>query len=322
MLYGITFVIFITSLILFNAILFSLFYKIKPIESLKYYDMDYQVKKKLNFENNKNKQVSVLKILSKMVPNNSHRKKKSYKLEQELIKADIQLTVEELLVIKVLSSSTISFLSYALTKDIVVIIMTFIVVWHMPRFIIHRKKIERLKTFDEQINEGIMIISNALKAGYSFLQAVSVVVQETKDPFSKEFRKLLKEMSLGLSIQDSLVNMLTRIDSEDLRLIVNAILIQKDIGGNLSEILDNISITIRDRQKIQNELKTLTAQGKLSGIIIVLIPVFLGLIIYLFNKEYMILLFSTTPGLVMTGSAIISQLMGIIMINKIVKVEM
>lgn len=322
MLYAITIVLFITLLILFNAILFSFFYKIKPIESLKYYDMDYQVKEKLSFDNNRNKKVSLLKILSKMVPNNSRSKKKSSKLKQELIQADIQLTVEELLVIKVLSSSTISFLSYALTKDIVIINITFIVIWLIPRFIIHRKKIERLKIFDEQISEGIMIISNSLKAGYSFLQAVSVVVQETKDPFSKEFKKLLKEMSLGLSIQDALVNMLNRIDSEDLKLIVNAILIQKDIGGNLSEILDNISITIRERQKIQNELKTLTAQGKLSGIIIVLIPVFLGIIIYLFNKEYMILLFSTNVGLLMTGLAIFSQLMGIIIINKIVKVEM
>ena len=135
-------------------------------------------------------------------------------------------------------------------------------------------------------------------------------------------RILLKEMSLGISIQSALNNMLTRIDSDDLKLVINAILIQKDIGGNLSEILDNISITIRERQKIQNELKTLTAQGRLSGIIIVLMPVFLGVIIYLFNKEYMLLLFTTNVGIGLIVTAVFSQMMGIILINKIVKVEM
>ena len=116
--------------------------------------------------------------------------------------------------------------------------------------------------------------------------------------------------------------MLLRMESDDLKLIVNSILIQKDIGGNLSEILDNIGETIRERQKIQDELKTLTAQGKLSGMIVILIPIFLALAFYVVNKEYMLLLFNTTLGLVMVSVSIVNQLLGLIMIKKIINIDM
>ena len=111
-------------------------------------------------------------------------------------------------------------------------------------------------------------------------------------------------------------------ESKDLLLIVNAILIQKDIGGNLSEILDNIAETIRERQKIQNELKTLTAQGKLSGFIVMLLPFFIGITIYLLNRDYMILLFTTPLGIGMIIVALVNQILGLIMIKKIINIDM
>lgn len=237
------------------------------------------------------------------------------------MKADLPITVEELLVIKILSSFSFAFLAFAVFKDYFIIISMYILIWNVPRLIIKKKIKDRIKLFDNQLNEGITIISNSLKAGYSFLQAVAVVSEETSDPFSKEFKKLLKEMSLGISEEDALKNLLSRVDSEDLRLIMNAILIQKDIGGDLSEILDNISETIRERQKIKNELKTLTAQGKLSGLILMLMPVFLGIVIYLFNREYMLLLFKTSIGLSMVATAVISEIFGLLMIRKIVNID-
>jgi len=226
------------------------------------------------------------------------------------------------LVVKILSSSSFAFLAFAVFKDFIIILIVYILIWNVPRFIIAKRKKDRIKLFDSQLNEGITIISNALKAGYSFLQSIAVVSEETCDPFSKEFKKLLKEMSLGISEEDALRNLLNRIESEDLRLMMNVILIQKDIGGNLSEILDNISETIRERQKIRNELKTLTAQGRLSGVILILMPVFLGITIYLFNREYMMLLFTTSIGLAMVSGAVISELFGLLMIKKIINIDM
>lgn len=296
------------------------FHNEKAIDKLKFYDEDHDIKEKI--ENKKKNKMGLFKMLSNLIPNIKFSEKHDKKLEYELMKSDIPITVEELLVIKMLSSIAFAVLTYAISKDLFLVGFVFIIIWNIPKIVISRRKKERVKTFNEQLNEGTMIISNSLKAGYSFLQAIAAVSEETKDPFSKEFKKLLKEMSLGISEEIALQNMLYRMESEDLRLIVNAILIQKDIGGNLSEILDNISDTIRERQKIQNELKTLTAQGRLSGIIVMLIPFFLGITIYLFNKEYMMLLFTTPIGIGMLATALFNQILGLIMIKKIIKIDM
>ena len=319
MIYAMVILSFLLAWALISGVLFIFFNKEKPIDKLKYFDEDYILKEK--YKSNKKNRISILKILSALVPKSKLNKKKEKKLEIELMKADIPITVEELLVVKILSSSAFAFLAFAVFNDYFVVILVYILIWNVPKFIIKKRKKEKIKLFDSQLNEGITIISNSLKAGYSFLQAVAVVSDETSDPFSKEFKKLLKEMSLGISEEDALKNLLNRVDSEDLRLIMNAILIQKDIGGNLSEILDNISETIRERQKIKNELKTLTAQGKLSGLILMLMPVFLGMTIYLFNREYMLLLFTTSIGLSMVVGAVVSEFFGLLMIRKIVNID-
>jgi tight adherence protein B len=320
MIYIIMFLIFFFAWSLISAMLLSIFHHEKSIDKLKYFDEDYEIKEKI--ESKKKSKISILKILSNLIPNIKLNEKHDKKLEIELMKADIPITVAELLVIKMLTSTIFALLAYALSKDFIIVLFMFILIWNLPKIIISHRKKERVKTFNEQLNEGTMIISNSLKAGYSFLQAIAAVSDETKDPFAKEFKKLMKEMSLGISEDIALNNMLNRMESEDLRLIVNAILIQKDIGGNLSEILDNISSTIRERQKIQNELKTLTAQGRLSAIIVMLIPVFIGIIIYISNKEYIMLLFTTPIGIGMIVTAILGQMIGLTIIKKIINIDM
>lgn len=314
---GVTF-LFVFSLV--NLMLFTLFYKDKAIEKLRYFDDDYILKEKL--EKSKKETFRPIKFMSQIVPKINFNKKRINRLEEEIIKADIPITIEELLIIKILSSSAFAFLGYSISKNAVIVIGIYIFIWNLPSIFISNRKKERIKIFDSQLNEGVMIISNSLKAGYSFLQAVGVVTEETKDPFSKEFKKLLKEMSLGISEEDALKNLLSRMESEDLRIIMNAVLIQKDIGGNLSEILDNISETIRERQKIKEELKTLMAQGKLSGIIIMLIPFFLGAVIFLFNREYMLVLFTTPVGIGMVGTSVFNEILGLLMIKKIINVDL
>ena len=320
MIYIIIMLIFLFVWTLTSGILLTIKYKQKPIDKLKYYDEDFAIKEK--FENNKKTNISFLKILSNLIPNLNFRDKHRKKLELQLIRSDIPITVDELLVVKILSSVSFSFLTYAILRDLFITVLIFILIWNVPKIIISHRKKERINTFNQQLNEGTMIISNSLKAGYSFLQAIASVSEETKDPFAKEFKKLLKEMSLGISEEIALRNMLNRMESKDLLLIVNAILIQKDIGGNLSEILDNIAETIRERQKIQNELKTLTAQGKLSGFIVMLLPFFIGITIYLLNRDYMILLFTTPLGIGMIIVALVNQILGLIMIKKIINIDM
>ncbi|MHC1682232.1 MAG: type II secretion system F family protein [Clostridiaceae bacterium] len=319
MIYLIILLVFLVLWVLISSILIKIFNKNNPLDKLKYFDENYVARE--DIETNSKKKGSILKSLSKLVPNLKLNKKQNKKLEIELMKADINITVEELLIIRIFFSSSIAFITYIISKNVIVFIVMVILVWNIPKLIILNRKKERMKLFDSQLNEGVVIISNSLKAGYSFLQALAVVTEETKDPFSKEFKKLLKEMSLGIPEDKALTNLLSRMESEDLKLIINAILIQKDTGGNLSEILDNISETIRERQKIKGELKTLTAQGKLSGIIVMLIPVFLGIAIYLFNKEYVLLLFTTTTGIIMIVTSILSEILGFFMIRKIVNID-
>ncbi len=257
------------------------------------------------------------KIIEAMPTSASRKKKNALTVKQ----ADMTITIEELLVVKVMTATSLGMLIAALTKNPVIVVMVVLLIWITPNFIIASRKKKKIKAFDEQLNEGLGMISNALKAGYSFLQALAVAAEETQNPFSKEFKGLIKELSLGIPMEDGLNNLIDRVPSEDLKLIINAILIQKDVGGNLSEVLENISETIRERQQIKNEVNSLTAQGKLSGMIIMVMPFVLGIIIYLFDNDYILTLFQTLIGRVLLVFALISQLIGWIFIQKIIKIE-
>lgn len=315
----VTFFTFLFFFCLSSAVFFLFFAKRKAIDKLKYFDVDHAIGEKI--EKGKKSKNKALKSLSSLVPSSKLNKKRTKKLEDDLIKADLPITVPEFYVITAFFSTILALIGLLVSSSGVFALLAFFVGWYIPKSVVSNKKKERIKAFDNQLNDGITIISNSLKAGYSFLQAVAVVSEEMPDPFAKEFKKLLKEMSLGISDEEAFKNLTSRMDSEDLKLIINAIVIQKDIGGNLSEVLDNIGETIRERLKIKNELKTLTAQGKLSGIIVAGLPVFLGLVIFLLNKEYVSVLFTTNIGLFLVFSAIISEVLGFMMIRKIVDIK-
>ncbi|MCX7884739.1 MAG: type II secretion system F family protein [Caloramator sp.] len=308
--------IFLSVFTLTTALFMLINSKGKPIDKLKYFDEGYVSEKK-----DEKKKLSIIKALSNLIPDFKFNKSKLKKAELEIIRADVPLTFEEILVIKLLTTFGITFLIFIITKDLFISSFVMIIVWNIPNLIILKRKNDRFKMFDSQLTEAIVIISNSLKAGYSFMQSIAVVSEQIKEPLGKEFKRILKELSLGMPEEEAFRNLQIRVVSEDLNLLVNAILIQKNIGGNLSEILDNISETIRERQKIKAELKNLTAQGKLSVIIISLIPVFIGLIIYLFNKEYIMLLFTTKIGIIMIVVSIVNEFIGLMLINKIINIE-
>jgi tight adherence protein B len=136
-----------------------------------------------------------------------------------------------------------------------------------------------------------------------------------------EFKQLLKEVNLGVNTESALENLTGRVQSEDMKLVILAVLIQRQIGGNLSEILDNISDTIRSRIKVKGEISVLTAQGRISGVIISLLPVALGFAIFLMNPAYITVLFTEPLGMMMTGASVVMQLIGIFFIRKIIRIE-
>lgn len=192
----------------------------------------------------------------------------------------------------------------------------------IPHIFLHYLKRKRLAAFTRQLCNAISLISNSLKAGYSFLQALDIVTKETFPPISVEFSRVLREDNLGVPLEKALHNLINRIESKDLDLVVTAVLIQRQIGGNLAEILDRVAHTIRERIRIKGEVKTLTAQGRLSGLIISLLPVILGLILCLLQPDIYKLLITEQMGWVMIGIGLTMQTIGILIIRKIIQVEM
>ncbi len=191
----------------------------------------------------------------------------------------------------------------------------------LPFLLVKIKTDKRMKTFNSQLGDALILIANSLRTGYSFMQAADMVAHEMRPPISTEFARTVKEMNLGITMENALGNLAKRIDSEDLDLVLTAVLIQRQVGGNLSEVLDNIAKTIRERVRIRGEIRTLTAQGRISGVIVSLLPVVLGLVIYVLNPEYIGLLFVHPIGKFMLGVALVGQIVGIIVIRRIVDIE-
>lgn len=190
-----------------------------------------------------------------------------------------------------------------------------------PFILVSLKTAKRMKAFNSQLGDALILIANSLRTGYSFMQASDMVAQEMRPPISSEFARTVKEMNLGITMEDSLGNLAKRIDSEDLDLVLTAVLIQRQVGGNMAEVLDNIARTIRERVRIRGEIRALTAQGRISGFVVSLLPFGLGLVIFAMNPEYIKVLFVHPLGKIMLGVALVGQVVGILMIRRIVDIE-
>ncbi len=210
---------------------------------------------------------------------------------------------------------------YFFTANILLTLLIVIILIFAPFLIINYKTEKRLQKFNEQLPGTLQLISGSLKAGYSFNQAISMVVEETDPPISDEFKKVLSEIRMGLPEREALENMSQKINSEHFRWVVMAVNIQREVGGNLVEVLETIANTIRERDTVLRQIKALTAEGRLSAIILIALPILLAAFITFTNREYISLLVTNTLGLVMIGVSALLMLAGIIWIIKIVRVE-
>jgi len=284
----------------------------------KFVDNSYinESKKKTNKKNEK----SYITNFLKNVNSKKRESNKVGKTEKLLVNSDIAMSIEEFNAIRIIVISILIIIFYfmSMSAKVIFIIPIF---WILPILVLKYLKKRRIELFEKQLGDAISILANSLKAGYSYMQAVNSVAKDMPDPVGKEFKILLKEMSLGVTASEALENLTDRVDSKDLSLMVVAIKIQRETGGNLAEILMNISETIRARIKIQGEIKTLTAQGRMSGMVIGLMPIVLILILLLINKEYISILFNTQIGKVLVVCAVISELIGAFFIKKIVDID-
>jgi tight adherence protein B len=198
----------------------------------------------------------------------------------------------------------------------------------LPRFWLSRRKNGRLGAFNKQLPDTITLIANALRAGSSFLQAIELVVRESRPPISTEFARVIREVNLGLPFDQALENMVRRVRSDDLELMATAISIQHQVGGNLAEILDSIAYTIRERVRIKGEIRTLTAQQRLSGYVVGFLPIGLAGFLFIAAPGFMQPMFANPPEILGLPAGVIilifggfMMFMGFMFIRKIVDIE-
>jgi tight adherence protein B len=191
----------------------------------------------------------------------------------------------------------------------------------LPNFLLVLKKKRRLKKFEKQLPEALGLMSRSLKAGHSFPSSMQLVADEMANPIGIEFFKTFKEYNYGLDFNDVLMNLYKRNQLRDLKFFITAILIQRETGGNLVEILEKISHLIRERFKLVNQIKGLTAEGRLSGLILIALPVCIGLMLWRLNPNYIGLLWNHPTGRLMSGMAVFFQFLGIVAIKKIVSIK-
>lgn len=242
-------------------------------------------------------------------------------LDLQLEKAEVPLKGYEFFFIELTIAAGFSLICLMVKPHPVSVVMSALIGAGLPILWLRKKQQKRLLQFNNQISDALVLISNSLKAGYGFLQAMEMVARESTPPIKTEFARVLKEINLGMTTEEALGKMVERVPSPDWDLVVTAMLIQRQIGGNLSEILDNITSTIRERIRIKQEVKTLTAQGKLSGMIIGLLPVALAFFLLLINPDYVLKLVKDPRGLFMLGYAAVAEVLAILAIKKIIRVD-
>jgi tight adherence protein B len=243
------------------------------------------------------------------------------KLELELSKADILLRGEEFIGLNILTSAGGGLVGFMVLGGVgPALLLTFVGVV-APGFMVRHKKRARLNELNQQIGDSLTVMTNSLRAGYSFQQAMDLVGKEMNGPLAVEFRRTLREINLGNTTEQALQNLIRRVESDDLELMITAVLIQRQIGGNLAEIFDNISTTIRERILMKGEIKTLTAQGRISGLVIGLLPVALFVILMLISPDYISILLERRAGWMILGVSIVSELIGFLLIRKVVTIE-
>ncbi|MEW5939937.1 MAG: type II secretion system F family protein [Chloroflexota bacterium] len=239
------------------------------------------------------------------------------RIARQLARADMKFKVGEyfaLIFISTLGVGALGWLLGGLGRDwtgIVSFLIGSVAGFFAPQLYVRSQQSRRLLRFNEQLSDMLNLMVNGLRAGYSTMQAMEAVSKELPTPISDEFRRVVQEMQLGVTMQTALDNLYRRIPSDDLDFVITAINVQREVGGNLSEILDTISFTIRERVRIKGEIRVLTAQVRTSGTAMALIPIFLAIFLWFMNRDYMMSFFDKGPlcgfgALACAGALIIS----------------
>jgi len=246
------------------------------------------------------------------------------RISQDLARADMKFKVGEYIALIFISVVVVGGLAWLIGgRNIISFGIGAVIGFLAPGVYVRRQQARRLTKFDEQLSDMLNLMVNGLRAGYSTLQSMEAVSKELAPPICDEFRRVVQEMQIGLSMEAALANLLRRIPSNDLDFVITAINVQREVGGNLSEILDSISFTIRERVKIKGEIRVITSQVRASGTILALIPVFLTLVLWFLNPKYLMSFMDAGPlcGVIAVGVVLLLIGLGYFIMMRIAVIE-
>ena len=243
-------------------------------------------------------------------------------IAEELYVAGVALRAEEFITIWILTGAVIPAIALFLRTPTTICIGLVIVGVAAPITWVTLKKNKRLAVLGTQLSDALTIICNALRVGQSFQAAMKNVADEMEEPISREFMRVYRETQYGMPLETSLGRLVSRTKNPDLELMSSAVIIQRQIGGNLAVILQNISDTITQRVQIRGEIHTMTSAGRMSGYIIGALPAFIILLLMFINPGYIDMFFATQTGRIMLGICVVLEAIGFSVVNKIVNIKL
>jgi tight adherence protein B len=245
----------------------------------------------------------------------------SSRIKKLISQADMKLKVSSFMLISLILLAVGAIVSNQFVRVVPVNIVVGGALASIPLLVVLYKRNKRFRKFEELFPEALDLLTRAVKAGHAFNTGIEMIADEMPDPIGKEFRITYDEQNFGLPLKQALFNLIDRIPLLDLKFFVTAVLMQKETGGNLAEILTNLSHVIRERFKIMGEVRTFSAQGRLTGYILTAVPIAMGFILSMMNWEYMSALFKEEIGHYMLATAGFCQILGYLIIRKIVKIK-
>jgi len=243
------------------------------------------------------------------------------RLERLVLQANVNHSLGFFILAGLLLASSGYLVTVLIRKNHVLGLMVAVLLGLTPLLYLRRKKKKRMRKLQSQLPEGLDMIARALRAGHAFTTGMKLAADEFDDPFGTELAEALDEINFGVSVSDALTNLTTRLDSPDLRYFVVSVLIQRTTGGNLAEILMNISRLIRARIKFQGKVRVLSAEGRLSAVVLIALPFLIVLALSFIQPQYIQVMWTEHAGRIMAGVAVIMMIFGALVMKKIVTIE-
>jgi tight adherence protein B len=273
----------------------------------------------------KNRQAIVTDWISKRVEKSTY----GDRLAKELAQADLKLKPGEYVTAMITASLAVGIVGYFLGSNSIILALAGAVGGlFLPSLYVKIQKSRRLIKFSDQLGDMLGLMVNGLRAGYSTLQAMESVSKELPAPISDEFRRVVQEIQLGVTTEKALENLLRRIPSDDLDLVITAMNVQREVGGNLAEILETISHTIRERVKLKGEIRVLTSQQRITGLFLAILPIGLALALYVINRDYVMEFFAPENnsgpvpcGYVSAATAVLMIVIGYLVMMKLGQID-